>query len=272
MPDKQEQIQKSVDAVVDQILEANKNAEQVEKAMPASTPANGGEDKIQSGSPMTEEQRLMEEKKKEEEAKKAKEQEEADAVAKAKKEEEEKKKKKDKDEDEDDKPAFMKKSIEELSAHLDEEELELVKAWREEKQAEEAAAQPIAKSQEAAPQTTLQEDIAKTFTKSLNDAIEPLRKALTEKDELIKALNAKVEKIASQPAYDRRSVSNLETLEKSGSSEQVISKSQVTEKMLQLQMAGNDGVTSHHIAEFEATGNISDALVKAKVFKALNIN
>lgn len=271
MPDKQEQIQKSVDAVVDQILEANKTAEQVEKAMPASSPANGGEDHIRSGSPMTEEQRLMEEKKKEEEAKKAKEQEEADAVEKAKKEKEEKDKKKDdEDKDEDDKPAFMKKSVEELSAHLDEEELELIKAWREEKQAEEAAAQPIAKSQEAQP--TLQEDLAKSFKKALDEAIEPLRKTLTEKDELIKALNDKVEKIASQPAYDRRSVSNLETLEKSGSSEQVISKSQVTDKMLQLQMAGDQGVTSHHIAEFEATGNISDTLVKAKVFKALNIN
>lgn len=269
MPDKQEQIQKSVDAVVDQILEANKTADQVAKAMPASTPANGGQDAIRSGSPMTEEQRLMEEKKKEEEAKKAKEQEEADAVAKAKKEEDEKKKKKDDDKDEDDKPAFMKKSIEELAAHLDEEELELVKAWREDKQAEEAAAPPIAKSQEAQP--TLQEDIAKSFKKTLDEALEPLRKTLTEKDEIIKALNDKVEKIASQPAYDRRSVSNLETLEKSGSKEQVLSKSQVSEKMLQLQMAG-EGVTSHHIAEFEATGNISDTLVKAKVFKALNIN
>ena len=232
----EEQLKKSVEEIVNGIMT---------KAMPENAEANGGQDKIHSGSPMTEEQKA-------EEAKKA-----AAAEAESKEKDESKE-----EEQEEAKKAKkgMKKSISELADVLDEEELELIKAWREEEQKEEQ----ITKAQPA------QEDLAKALTKAVTDAVAPLKKAMEDKDSLIKSLSDKVEKMASQPAYDRRSISNLETVEKSGAATQELSKSQITDKMLGMQIAGK-GVTSHHIAEFEATGNISDPLVKSLVFKELKI-
>lgn len=267
-----EQIQKSIEKVVDEILakptETKTEEGKVEKAMPTSVSANGGEDKIRSGSPNCEEQAAMDKKK--EEAKKAEDDKEDDEDEKKKKEKMKKAEddKEDKDEDKDDKKDMkkkMKKSIEELSAHLDDEELELVKAWREETSKEE----PIVKAAPVVEEK--KEDLAKSLAKVLEEQIAPLKKAIEDKDAALKGLTEKVEKMASQPAYDRRSISNLETLEKSGATQaQEVSKSQVLEKMLELQLAGK-GVTSHHIGEFEATKNISDPRVRELVFKELNI-
>lgn len=168
------------------------------------------------------------------------------------------------------KKAKMKKSIQELSSILDEEELELVKAWREESEKE----AQLAKSIEAAPQTQPTQNLEEVLRKAIADSNADLRKSLDEKDTLIKSLSDKVEKMASQPAYDRRSISNLEVLEKSGSTPgkiEEIKKSQVLDTMLSLQAQGK-GITSHHVAEFEATGNISDARVKRTVFQELKLN
>lgn len=268
----EQDIKKSIEKVVDEILKPTEEAKpteetKVEKAMPSSSPANGGEDKIRSGSPNCEEQSAMDKKK--EEAKKAESEDDEDEK---KKKEKMKKAEDEKDEDEKDEKKDMKKkmkkSIEELSAHLDEEELELVKAWREETSKEEVItkAEPVTEKKEEP-----KEDFAKSLTKVLEEQLAPLKKAIEDKDAALKGLTEKVEKMASQPAYDRRSISNLETLEKSGASEtREISKAQVLEKMLELQLAGK-GVTSHHIGEFEATKNISDPRVKELVFKELNV-
>lgn len=268
---KQDDIKKSIDSVVDQIL----SNEKTEKSMPTSLDANGGQDKIRSGTPLQTEEELKAAKEKEDKEKAEKAQADAanaDPVAKAQKEKEDKEKadkeKKDKD---DKKPAFLKKSVEELASLLDEEELELIKAWRE--QPAEQTAENLGKSQAAAAAPApAASDRGEELKKALSDIVAPLQKAMSEKDDLIKALGDKIEKMASQPAYDRRSVSTLEALEKGGSSEPTnISKKQVTDKMLDLQVAGK-GVTSHHISEFEATGNISDPIVKSMVFKELKLN
>ena len=279
----EQDIKKSVEETVNQILSAgepsaNGGATQkiedptaaVTKAMPSSTPANGGEDKIHSGSPMTEEQKAEEAKK----AQAAEEAKKAEAAAQAAKEDEAKKAKKDDDDDKDDdkddkkkKPAFMKKSIAELSAVLDEDELDLIKTWREECEKE-----AMAKSEAAAPAPIPTQDLAEVLKKAVAEGTADIRKALGEKDTLIKGLQDKIEKMASQPAYDRRSISNLETLEKSGAQASGdVTKAQVLDKMLELQAAGK-GVTSHHIAEFEATRNISDPTVRGIVFREFKVN
>lgn len=273
-------IKSKMEKVIDEII---KN-EEVAKSMPTSSAANGGKDEIKSGSPHNEKQ-SDEAKKKDDEAKKAaaSDDDDKDEDDKKKKEEAEKakmkksddndadnkKKKDDKDEDDKAKKSNMKKSIEELAAVLDEEELELIKAWRED------AAKPAEEITKTttAPNATEEkgETLAKSLAKVVADQIEPLTKAMKEKDDLIKGMQEKIEKMASQPAYDRRSISTLETLEKSGANNQEISKSQVLDKMLELQVAGR-GVTSHHIAEFESTKNISDPVVRNMVFKELKIN
>lgn len=283
----QKDIKKSVEETVNQILSAgeqpaNGGATQaiadptsavVTKAMPESSPANGGEDKIKSGSPMSEEQKAEEAKKaqaaKDEKEKKEKEEDEA-KKAMADKESKEKESKEKEAKEKEACKSKMKKSIDELAQHLDEDELELIKAWREESEKE-----VVAKSQEAAPapQATApsMEQITEVLKKAVAESTADLKKAIDEKDTLIKGLNDKIEKMASQPAYDRRSISNLETLEKSGSAPAEMTKSQVLDKMLELQAAGK-GVTSHHIAEFEATRNISDPTVRGIVFRELKLN
>lgn len=275
-------IKKSVEETVNQILSADKAsaanggttqpivdptaapAGDVTKAMPTSTPANGGDDKIKSGSPLTEEQKAEEAKKAQAaaDAKKA----EEEAVAKAKEDSDKNGKEKDKDKDKDDK-SKMKKSLEELKEVLDEEEFELVRTWREECE-KEAVAKSQAAAQPANPLAGIEEMLKKAVTEGTAD----LRKALSDKDDLIKGLNEKIEKMSNQPAYDRRSISTLETIEKSGASGTgELKKSQVLDKMLELQAAGK-GVTSHHIAEFEATNNISDPTVRGTVFRELKLN
>lgn len=278
----QEQLKKSIDSVVEKILATDKPTDQkIEKAAefptkdgelssgsPEGLSANGGKDRIKNDSPLSEEEKMMgEKKKKEAEAKKAQEDAEAEKVEKAKMKKDDDCDD-DKDKDDKKKPPFMKKmkkSIEELSEHLDEDEIELIKAWREQP-AEQATAEDVKKSMTAEP-----EDKTEQLKKALTEIVAPLQKAIEDKDTLIKSLGEKIEKMASQPAYDRRSISSLETLEKSGEQSQTINKSQVTEKLLALQLAGK-GVNSHHIAEFEATGNISDPSVKAMVFKELKLN
>ncbi len=285
----QKDLKKSVEETVNQILASEQQAanggatqqiadptapavEQTNKAMPASSAANGGEDKIRSGSPLSEEQKA-------EEAKKAK-----DAEDSKRKEDEAKKAAADSDDDDEEdekdsdksKKNKMKKSLEELKDVLDDEELELVKTWREEceKEAEVAKSQAAAPAREVVAQVQVNPlaGIEEVLRKAVSEGTADLRKALDEKDTLIKGLSEKIEKMASQPAYDRRSISNLETLEKSGASASgELTKSQVLDKMLELQAAGK-GVTSHHIAEFEATKNISDPTVRGIVFRELKVN
>lgn len=268
----EQELKKSIEKIVEEILakpaSTEEKSEAVEKAMPTSLAANGGKDEIKSGAPMSEEQKMMDSKK-EDEAKKAEEKSEEDEKkekeAKEKAEKDKMKKAEADDEEEKEekeeakKAKKMKKSIEELSEHLESDELELIKAWREESE------EGLEKSEAAE-----KEDMIKSLTKVMDDQLGGFKKALDEKDTLIKALTEKVEKMATQPAYDRRSISTLETLEKSETQNTDISKTKVLDTMLEMQRQ-EQGVNSHHIAEFEATNNISDTLVKSLVFKKLGI-
>lgn len=270
----QEEILKSLDAIIDETIgtdevagETAPAAETVaksEESKDTNKQANGGDDKIKSGSPMTEEQKAEEAKK----AKEKKDKEEKEAKEKAMKEQAEKsaqeeadlKKgaKESEDEDADDKKAKkMKKSLEELAAAgVDAEELELIKAWREEN-AEEEEVQGSA-------------DIAKSVAQAVGAQIEELKKSFDEKlsakDDMIKSLSAEVKKLSTQPAHGKQSVDSLETIEKSGASNTEISKAQVLDTMLELQKSGK-GINSRHIAEFEATRNLSNPQVKALVME-----
>ena len=282
----QEEILKSLDAIIDETIGTDEVAG--EKTAPAAEAvakseeskdtnkqANGGEDKIKSGSPMTEEQKAEEAKKaKEKKAKEEKEakekamkeeaeksaQAEADLKKSADKDADDKKgKKESEDKDEDDKKSKkMKKSLEELAAAgLDSDELELIKAWREENAEEEDEVQGSA-------------DIAKAVSQAVGAQIEDLKKSfeqkMSEKDDMIKSLSAEVKKLSTQPAHGKQSVDSLETIEKSGASNTEISKAQVLDTMLELQKAGK-GINSRHIAEFEATRNLSNPQVKALVME-----
>lgn len=266
----QEEILKSLDAIIDETIgtdevagETAPAAETVaksEESKDTNKQANGGDDKIKSGSPMTEEQKAEEAKK----AKEKKDKEEKEAKEKAMKEQAEKSAqeeadlKKAADKDADDKKAKkMKKSLEELAAAgVDAEELELIKAWREEN-AEEEEVQGSA-------------DIAKAVSQAVGAQIEELKKSFDEKlsakDDMIKSLSAEVKKLSTQPAHGKQSVDSLETIEKSGASNTEISKAQVLDTMLELQKSGK-GINSRHIAEFEATRNLSNPQVKALVME-----
>lgn len=138
---------------------------------------------------------------------------------------------------------------------LSAEETELVKAWRAQK--EEAVEEKISKSQE-------NDEKVEEIKKAAIEQTESLQKALTEQSEIIKSLTDKVEKMASQPAYDKRSLDRLEPIEKGGNEPTKLSKSQISNRMLELQMAGKD-VTSKDIAEFEATNNVSNPAIKKLV-------
>lgn len=275
----QEEILKSLDAIIDEtmgkdeeVAAAPASAETVaksEESKDENKQANGGDDKIKSGSPMSEEQKAEEAKK----AKAKKEKEDKEAAEKSAKDEADLKKSDDKDADDkknakesedkdaDDKkkmPKKMKKSLEDLAAAgLDAEELELIKAWREENDEEEVeeSSADIAKSVAQAVGAQL-EDIKKSFDKKLS-----------EKDDMIKSLSVEVKKLSTQPAHGRQSVDSLETIEKSGASNTEISKAQVLDTMLELQKSGK-GINSHHIAEFETTRNLSNPQVKALVMEA----
>lgn len=280
----EEEILKSLDAIIeetmgkdDEVTPASTEAvAKSEESKNENKEANGGEDKIKSGTPMSEEQAMKAKAKKEKEDKEAKDkaekekeeaeksaQAEADLKKSADKDADDKKGAKEKeDKDADDKkkdgkkklPAFMKKSIAELAEVLDTDELELVKAWREE-------------NDEAATEES-SADIAKSVAQAIGAQLEDIKKSfdqkLSEKDGMIKSLSAEVKKLASQPAHGRQSVDSLETIEKSNSSDVVISKAQILDTMLELQKAGK-GINSRHIAEFEATKNISNQQVKTLV-------
>jgi hypothetical protein len=152
----------------------------------------------------------------------------------------------------------MKKSIEELSEHLSDDELELVQAWREE-------------NSEDAEDVNV-ESITKSVNAAVKDQVDTLMKAISDRDETIKTLSEKVEKMASGPAYDKRTVTNLEPLEKGGESEEpTIKKAQVLDTMLELQKEGK-GVRAVHVAEFESTGNISNPHIKSLVMNKLKSN
>lgn len=281
----QEEILKSLDAIIDETIgtdevagentaPAAETVAKSEESKDTNKQANGGEDKIKSGAPMTEEQKAEEAKKakekKDKEEKEAKEeamkeqaeksaQEEADLKKAADKDADDKKgAKESEDKDADDKKAKkMKKSLEELAAAgVDAEELELIKAWREEN-AEEEEVQGSA-------------DIAKSVAQAVGAQIEELKKSFDEKlsakDDMIKSLSAEVKKLSTQPAHGKQSVDSLETIEKSGASNTEISKAQVLDTMLELQKAGK-GINSRHIAEFEATRNLSNPQVKALVME-----
>jgi len=279
----EEEILKSLDAIIDETMGKDEEvaaapastetvAKSAEESKDENKQANGGDDKIKSGTPMSEEQKAEEAKKAK--AKKDKEdadkkkamedaeksaQAEADLKKAADKDADDKKAAKEKeDKDADDKKnKKMKKSLEELAAAgLDAEELELVKAWREENDEEEV--------QESSA------DIAKSVAQAVGAQLEEIKKSfdqkLSEKDDMIKSLSAEVKKLSTQPAHGRQSVDSLETIEKSGTSNTEISKAQVLDTMLELQKAGK-GINSQHVAEFESTRNLSNPQVKALVME-----
>lgn len=157
----------------------------------------------------------------------------------------------------------MMKSLEELSEFLSEDEVELIAAWREDST---ESAEDVAKSQSGLQDDKV--DVAALVKSAITEATDEFKKSLSEKDEIIKSMNDKIEKMASRPAYDKRSVDSLEPIEKSGESNtEPLSKSQVLDTMLDLQKSGK-GVGSLHISEFEATGNISDPRIKQQVMDA----
>lgn len=274
----EEEILKSLDAIIDETIGSEETAqeqkeEQVAKSEESKNEkkdANGGDDKIKSGSPMSEKQEAAAKAK----AKKSEDEDEDDKDEKAEKSESKQTdlvKAEDKEEKKEMKQVAkeevkahegkmhkkMKKSIEELSSVLDEEELELIKAWREENDEEESEETPA--------------DIAKSVAQAVGAQINDLKKAfdekLSEKDVMIKSLSDEVKKLSSQPAHGRQSIDSLEALEKGGSSETNLTKAQVLDTMLDLQKAGK-GITSHHIAEFEATRNLSNPVVRNLVMEA----
>jgi hypothetical protein len=274
MPNKEE-IKKAVESLVDETLNASgepkaedkevaekskENApeaktDDVEKSMPTALDENGGKDKIKSGVPYTEQGEGKPASSDESHSKSQK--------SEAKKSEENEDEKEDKvekaEEKKETKKCNMKKSIEELSEHLTDDELELIKAWRDELNEE--------KKEEAKVEEKPSEDIAKSVQDAVSLQLESITKALSEKDDLIKSLSDKIEKLSEKPAYDKRSLENLETIEKSEEATSEISKAQVLDKMLELQMAGK-GVRAHHVAEFEATETISDPTIKNLVMNS----
>jgi len=275
----EEEILKSIDAIIDETLgteeqpaeEAKEEVAKSEESKDTDKDANGGKDKIKSGSPMSAEQAEKAKAKKSEDEKEDEEDEKEEKSCKKSEEQESDLQKADKEamkeiadkeakeevkeHEKDMHKKKMKKSLEELSDVLDSEELELIKAWREEsEQAEKEVSTDVAKSVVQAISTQI-EDLKKAFDARLN-----------EKDSLIKSMSDEIKKLSSQPAHSGQAVSTLETLEKGGSSETILSKSQVLDTMLDLQKAGK-GITSQHIAEFEVTKNLSNPVVRALVME-----
>ncbi len=181
-----------------------------------------------------------------------------------------KKEKEDKDaDDKDDKKKDMKKSEAETPVaqpadeigSLSDEEKELVKAWRASK---DEPAEEITKAQPAPAQD---EELKKALDAQKTEN-ETLKKSLSEQSDLIKALTEKVEKIASQPAYDQKSVTKLEPVEKSQPETEKASKRQVLNALLELQQAGE--ATSHDVSKYESTNQLSKSLqekVKNQILK-----
>lgn len=157
-------------------------------------------------------------------------------------------KKNDKDKD-DKKPAFMKKSEDEIG-ELSEEEQDLIKAWRA------SAGEPI--TEEVAKSEDKSEDLKKALETEKTEK-EELKKAITQQSDLIKSLTDKVEKMAAQPAYDKRSVSTLEVIEKTeNENSQSVTKPQVLNALLELQRVGQ--ATSFDVSKYESTNQLSKSL------------
>lgn len=157
---------------------------------------------------------------------------------------------------EDKKPAFMKKSMEELALVLSSDELEVINAWREELASEESVIEEtIVKS--AAPA----EDLSKAFTAEL----EEIRKSIAVKDDLIKSLSERVEKLAAQPAHAPKGISDLTVIEKSQEAA-TLSKAQISDALFDLQKAGQ--ATSKDVIEFEMRNTISNPQVRELVANA----
>lgn len=165
----------------------------------------------------------------------------------------------------------MKKSEEAVPAqpaadeigNLSDEEKELVKAWRASK---DEPAEEITKSQEAA--APAQDEELKKSLEAQKTENETLKKSLAEQADLIKGLTEKVEKMASQPAYDQKSVTKLEPIEKSQPETEKASKRQVLNALLELQQAGE--ATSHDVSKYESTNQLSKSLqekVKTQILK-----
>lgn len=273
----EEEILKSIDAIIDETLgteeqpaEQKEEVAKSEESKDTDKDANGGKDKIKSGSPMSAEQAEKAKAKKSEDEDEEEEEDEKeeksykkseDSSADLKKADKEAMKKladkeakeEVKEHEKDMHKKKMKKSLDELSQVLDSEELELIKAWREEsEQAEKESSTDVAKSVVQAVSAQI-EDLKKSFDARLN-----------EKDSLIKSMSDEIKKLSSQPAHSGQAVNTLETLEKGGSSETTLSKAQVLDTMLDLQKAGK-GITSQHIAEFEVTKNLSNPAVRSLV-------
>lgn len=149
---------------------------------------------------------------------------------------------------------------------LSDEEKELVKAWRASK---DEPAEEIVKSQEAAPAPKQDEEIKKALDAQKTEN-ESLKKSLADQAELIKSLTDKVEKMESQPAYDKKAVTKLEPIEKSQPETEKASKRQVIDALLTLQQEGDKDVNSHVISKYEATNQLSKSLqekVKTQILK-----
>lgn len=195
---------------------------------------------------------------------KAKKSEDEDADDKEKKGKKEKE-----DKDADDKMKNMKKSESETPAEetseigkLSDEEVELVKAWRASK---DEPAEEIGKSQEVAPK---QDEELKKALDAQKTENESLKKSIEAQSDLIKGLTEKVEKMASQPAYDKKAVTKLEPIEKSQPETEKASKRQVLNALLEMQQAGE--ATSHDISKYESTNQLSKSLqekVKTQILK-----
>lgn len=136
---------------------------------------------------------------------------------------------------------------------LSEDEIELVKAWRATSN-DEGQPEEITKSVEAPAQDQELKKALETQTQE-NQA---LKKSLEEQSSLIKSLTEKVEKMASQPAYEPKAVTTLEPIEKSEPQTQQASKRQVIDALLTLQQAGE--ATSHDISKYEVTNQLSKSL------------
>lgn len=165
------------------------------------------------------------------------------------------------------KKSDMKKS-QEILGNLSEDEIDLVLAWRAEESSEvesENSEEIVEKSLKEGNESTLLEEIKKSF----KEETQSLRKSIEEKDDLIKSLSDKVEKLSNQPAYDSKGIDTLEAIEKSEVSTPKIGKKQVLDQMLNMIQEGNSDVNSHHVAEFEATGNISNPKIKNLILEKL---
>ena len=258
MPSKEE-IKKAVEETAEQL---KAQGEEIEKGL-NNAASNGGDDSIKSGTPKTETQELMSKKN---EVKKSDDNDEDDKDEKKEKKDDKKEMKKSEEPKQEEKVEKSQEPKFEALVAQDEEENELLKAWRESKD-EQAQEVEIKKS----VQEPKQDETMMKALEAQKQENEELRKSISESNQLIKSLTEKVEKMASQPAYDKKSVDSLEPIEKSEESNSVKpSKGQVLNALLELQQEGI--AKSHDITKYESTNQLSKSLqeaVKDKLTKSL---